>query len=98
MRSPSQADGILAVDDSDEDEAGGETDGDGQLRPGTEQSFRVRTGIVDEKAAALCALGMYAQHLRDHFQPFLAKTLTLCTDMAGASDPTAGHGVTNERL
>lgn len=61
--------------------------------PDTAAVPQVRTGIVDEKAAALQALGLYAAHTGPAFLPFAEKALQLCKEMAG----TAPHHPSSAR-
>jgi hypothetical protein len=50
---------------------------------GQERQMSVRTGVLDEKCAALNALGLYAEHLPLHFATFLVQALQLAA--AGAN-------------
>jgi hypothetical protein len=78
-----QADGLL-IGEEDLDAESGSDELDGVVQPGSEQRVRIRTGVVDEKAAALCAVGLYAQHVPGHFAPYLEQALNVCKEMAGA--------------
>lgn len=53
--------GALSSDDDDDEE-----DGDNKRL----RNFSVRTGVLDEKAAATQALGLFALHTKSAFQPY----------------------------
>lgn len=60
---------------SDDDE-----DGDDNKRV---RNFSVRTGVLDEKAAATQALGLFALHTKGAFQPYLEEALKVMQKHAG---------------
>ncbi|XP_023756369.1 uncharacterized protein LOC111904893 isoform X1 [Lactuca sativa] len=69
------------VDDSDEDEdlIGFDTvssDDESQDEPRV-QNINIRTGVLDEKAAATQALGLLAFHTKNAYDPYLEETLKI---------------------
>lgn len=60
-----------------------DSDNDDDSEGGGERQLSVRTGVLDEKCAALNALGLYAEHLPLQFAPFLVQALQLAA--AGAN-------------
>jgi len=65
--------GLGAMDSEDDDDGS----------QGRERQLSVRTGVLDEKCAALNALGHYAEHLPAQFAPYLVQALQLAA--AGAN-------------
>ncbi|GFH07074.1 importin N-terminal domain-containing protein [Haematococcus lacustris] len=63
----------------DSDDASDEDDDDDAARA---RHLSVRTGVTDEKAAALHALGLYAKHVPLGFQPYLGAALSLAARAA----------------
>ncbi|KAJ7247679.1 hypothetical protein O6H91_Y377800 [Diphasiastrum complanatum] len=47
------------------------------------RNFSVRTGVLDEKAAATQALGLFALHTKSFFMPYLEDTLSVLKKHAG---------------
>jgi len=93
IESLEQDDGAGSEDDDAEDGAGPSANGPGQgaensdeegsSEGGHDRQFSVRTGVLDEKCAALNALGLYAEHLPVQFAPYLVQVLQLAA--AGAN-------------
>ncbi|KAK9824669.1 hypothetical protein WJX72_012191 [[Myrmecia] bisecta] len=62
------------------DSSGNESDDDSEV--GAERRLSIRTGVLDEKAAATEALGLYADHTGAAFMPFLEDALKATCQMA----------------
>lgn len=79
----------LDVDDSEDDGAGlpngfgGVSSDEDNHDNRRVRNFSVRTGVLDEKAAATQALGLFALHTKAAFVPFLPETLTVLKKHAG---------------
>ncbi|KAL3538547.1 hypothetical protein ACH5RR_001913 [Cinchona calisaya] len=69
------------IDDSDEDEningfGGVSSDDEAHDEPRV-RNISVRTGVLDEKAAATQALGLYALHTKNSYAPYLEESLKI---------------------
>ena len=83
-----QALASLALDDGmsfEDDSSGGESEEEEEGDEGDEgraRQFSVRTGVLDEKSAASCALGEYAKHCGPAFLPHLEAVLPVLLRMS----------------
>ncbi|GFY88529.1 ARM repeat superfamily protein [Actinidia rufa] len=69
------------IDDSDEDEnissfGGVSSDDEAHDEPKV-RNISIRTGVLDEKAAATQALGLFALHTKSNFAPYLEESLKI---------------------
>ncbi|XP_057466083.1 uncharacterized protein LOC130755649 [Actinidia eriantha] len=69
------------IDDSDEDEnissfSGVSSDDEAHDEPKV-RNISIRTGVLDEKAAATQALGLFALHTKSNFAPYLEESLKI---------------------
>ncbi|XP_019169356.1 PREDICTED: importin-4 [Ipomoea nil] len=69
------------IDDSDEDENihgfGGVSSDDEAHDEARVRNISIRTGVLDEKAAATQALGLFALHTKKSYAPYLEETLKI---------------------
>ncbi|XP_052205712.1 uncharacterized protein LOC127810332 [Diospyros lotus] len=69
------------IDDFDEDENtsgfGGVSSDDEAHDEARVRNISIRTGVLDEKAAATQALGLFALHAKNHFAPYLEESLRI---------------------
>jgi len=80
-----QALASLALDDGyagggGSDDDGGDSDSEGS--DAVARRFSIRTGVLDEKSAAVCALGCYARHCGAAFAPHLERVLPVLLTMS----------------
>lgn len=81
LQSLAMDDGTVLYD-SDTDEDSDSDDDDAGDGVGDSKSLRVRTGVLDEKAAATRALGTYAEHCGVAYAPWLEQVLPALEQMS----------------
>ncbi|KAI9071084.1 hypothetical protein K1719_046949 [Acacia pycnantha] len=74
------------IDDSDDENANGfggvSSDDEAHDEPRA-RNISIRTGVLDEKAAATQALGLFAQHSKSAYAPYLEETLRILKKHSG---------------
>ncbi|XP_028753292.1 importin-4 isoform X2 [Neltuma alba] len=74
------------IDDSDDENANGfggvSSDDEAHDEPRV-RNISIRTGVLDEKAAATQALGLFAQHSKSAYAPYLEETLRILEKHCG---------------
>lgn len=71
----------MDIEESDEENTGGfgEVSSDDEARDEPRvRNISVRTGVLDEKAAATQALGLFALHTKTAFAPYPLKVCLIC--------------------